>query len=97
MKTISKLGLMAALAGSLFLGSCSGGYYVTSQPVEPAYDRPVSPYADAVWIDGEWGYSGGRYVYTRGHWEHGRVGRAYVRGSWEHTNRGYRWHRGHWR
>jgi hypothetical protein len=97
MKTISKLGIMLTLAGSLFMTSCAGSYYVSDQPVEPVYDRPVAPYEGAVWIGGEWGWSGGRYVYTRGYWAHPRAGRAYVTGGWYHTARGYRWHRGHWR
>jgi hypothetical protein len=97
MKTISKLGLLIALAGSLFLSSCTGSYYVADQPTEPVYEQGVAPYDGAIWIGGEWGWSGGRYVYTRGHWEHPREGHTWVRGSWEHGARGYRWHRGHWR
>lgn len=97
MKTLLKLGLLITLAGSLFLSSCAGSYYVSSQPVEPVYDRPAAPYDGAVWIDGEWSWVGGNYVYVRGHWDRPRAGHAYVRGSWEHTNHGYRWHRGHWR
>jgi hypothetical protein len=96
MKTISKAWLLLALAGTLFLGSCAGGYYVVAQPVEPVYERPAPPYQGAVWIDGEWTWSGGRYVYARGYWEHPRPGHAWVRGSWEQGGRGYRWHRGHW-
>ncbi|MDB5009050.1 MAG: hypothetical protein JWP45_3443 [Mucilaginibacter sp.] len=97
MKTLSKLGLMFALAGSLFLSSCAGSYYVYDQPVEPVYERPVAPYAGAVWIDGDWVWSGGRYVYTRGYWARPRAGRAWVHGGWNHGPRGYAWHRGHWR
>ncbi len=87
---------MLALAGSLFLSACEGSYYISEQPVEPVYERPAPPYAGAVWIDGEYTWVGGRYVYARGHWDRPRVGHVYVRGTWEHTGRGYRWHRGHW-
>ena len=80
MKTLSKIGLMAALAGSLFLSSCEGTYYVADQPVEPVYERPVSPYAGAVWIEGDWGYSSGRYVYHRGYWARPRAGRGICTG-----------------
>jgi len=97
MKTFLKPGLLIALTASLFLSSCTGSYYVTDQPVEPVYERPVPPYDGAIWIDGDWGWVGGRYIYTRGHWERPRVGRTYMRGSWEHGTRGYRWHRGHWK
>jgi len=96
MKTISKFGLMIALGGTLFISACTGSYYVTAQPVEPVYERPVVPYAGAVWIDGEWTWSGGSYVYVRGHWDRPRNGRVWVRGNWERGQRGWRWHRGHW-
>ena len=96
MKTLSKVGMMLALAGSLFLSSCAGSYYVTDQPVEPVYERPAAPYEGAVWIDGEWGWAGGRYQYSRGHWDKARQGHSYMRGNWEHTSRGYAWRKGHW-
>ena len=96
MKTVSKLGLMFALAAALFISACAGDYYVSDQPAEPVYERPAAPYDGAIWIDGEWSWSGGQYVYVRGHWDRPRAGHAYMRGSWEHTNHGYRWHRGHW-
>jgi len=97
MKTLSKFGLLIALAGSLFLSSCAGSYYVTDQPVEPVYVRPAPPYGGAIWIDGEWGYSGGRYRYINGYYARPRAGRVYMRGGWVHTGRGYSWRRGHWR
>ncbi|MGZ3755426.1 MAG: hypothetical protein ACXVAY_16140 [Mucilaginibacter sp.] len=97
MRTLSKLGIMFALTGSLFLSSCAGSYWVYDQPAEPVYERPVAPYDGAIWIDGEWNWTGGRYIYERGHWERPREGHAYVRGSWMHTDRGYHWNRGHWK
>jgi len=96
MKTLSKLGMIAALGGSLFLSSCAGEYYVSDQPVDVVYERPAPPYAGAVWIEGDWVYSGGRYVHSRGHWARARSGRRYVAGTWAHGPRGYAWHRGHW-
>ncbi len=87
---------MLVLAASMFATACEGSYYVADQPVEPVYERGAAPYDGAIWIDGEWGYTGGNYVYTRGHWDHPRPGHTYVRGNWEHTSRGHRWHRGHW-
>ncbi|HVW97567.1 MAG TPA: hypothetical protein VHA56_16455 [Mucilaginibacter sp.] len=97
MKTIRNLGIIAALAGSLFLASCDGEYYVAEQPVEPVYERPAPPYEGAIWVDGGWHYRGGRYVYRRGYYTRPRRGRAYVSGSWSHTSRGYTWHKGHWK
>ena len=96
MKTLSKFGLLLVLAVSISLTSCEGSYFVTAQPSEPVYERPVAPYDGAIWIDGDWAWRGGNYDYVRGHWDRPRAGRVWVRGSWENTNRGYRWHRGHW-
>src|SRR5665811_1677263 len=96
MKTLPKFGFLFVLAGSLILSSCAGSYYIVDQPVEPVYERPIVPYDGAIWIEGDWIWNGGRYVYTRGHWDRPREGYTYVRGSWVHTNRGYNWHRGHW-
>lgn len=97
MKTVSKLGILAALAGSLFMASCSGEYYVQSQPTDVVYVRPAAPYPGAVWIEGDWVWSGGAYVHRPGHWVRPRAGRAWVAGGWYHGPRGYAWHRGHWR
>lgn len=96
MKTIAKIGILLALTGGL-LTSCTGQYYVTTRPAEPYYVRPASPYANAVWVDGEWIWSGGRYAYVGGHWERPHGGRAWVRGRWVSGPRGYAWRRGYWR
>jgi hypothetical protein len=96
MKTIAKIGLLLALTGSL-LTSCTGEYYVASHPEEPYYVRPASPYANAVWIDGEWVWRDGRYAYIGGHWDRPRNGRVWMRGNWLSSSRGYTWHRGYWR
>lgn len=97
MKTLSKLGILAALGASLFMSSCTGEYYVSDQPADVVYERGAPPYAGAVWIGDDWAWSGGRYVHQRGHWARPRAGRTYVSGSWYHNgNRGYAWHKGHW-
>ena len=96
MKTLIKLGLIAAMGSSLFLTSCEGEYYVADQPADVYYEPGPPPYAGAVWIDGDWVYSGDHYVHHRGYWTRARENRTWVRGTWEHNNRGYRWHRGHW-
>ncbi|GAA4089581.1 hypothetical protein [Mucilaginibacter panaciglaebae] len=96
MKTIAKVGLLLTLTASL-LTSCAGDYYVANRPEAPYYVRPASPYARAVWIDGEWVWNGGRYTYVGGHWARPRAGRVWIRGTWVHGPRGYAWHRGYWR
>lgn len=58
---------------------------------------PVAPYLGAVWIDGYWGWSGGRHVWNRGHYEHGREGYVYRQAGWNRDGRGrYHLHRGGW-
>jgi hypothetical protein len=97
MKTINKILILFALTGSLFMTACYGNYYVTSRPQEPYYIRPSAPYADAVWIDGEWVWNGRGYNYIGGHWVNPRSGRTWVRGNWESGPRGYVWRKGYWR
>jgi len=96
MKTLIKIGLIAAMGSSLFLTSCAGEYYVSDQPADVYYDPGPAPYSGAVWIEGDWVYSGGHYVHNRGHWARARANRHWAKGNWEHNNQGYRWHRGHW-
>ena len=88
--------LFAALAFTMVLTSCAGSYYVSDQPAEPVYERPVMPGAGYVWIDGEWTWSGGRYVYTRGYWGRPHPGHVWHRGYWQRGGHGYRWHHGGW-
>ena len=98
MKAINKLGIALAFAGGLFFSSCGeGSYYVSSQPTETYYERPVSPYRGAVWIEGDWVWSGGRYVRRSGRWVRPRANRVWVGGSWQSTPRGYTWRKGYWR
>ncbi|MBS1521627.1 MAG: hypothetical protein JST50_11565 [Bacteroidetes bacterium] len=96
MKTLVKIGMIATLGSSLFLTSCAGEYYVSDQPADVYYDPGPPPYSGAVWLEGDWVYSGGHYVHNRGHWARGRANRTWVKGNWDHNNRGYKWHRGHW-
>lgn len=57
---------------------------------------PVAPYVGAVWIDGYWGWSGGRHVWYGGHYEHGRPGYFYRQNGWSHDGGRYHFHRGGW-
>ena len=85
-----------ALSTVLLMSSCDGTYYVSSQPVRPAYNRPVSPGADYVWIDGDWVWEGGVYTWHEGRWGRPKGHRTWVSGNWEQRNNGWRWHRGRW-
>jgi len=89
--------LMAALFLAAFImTSCEGSYVVSSQPVRPAYERPISPGEGYVWIDGDWAWQGGTYVWHEGRWGRPRGGRTWVAGSWQQRNNGWTWHRGRW-
>ena len=96
MKTLVKIGLIAVMGSSLFLTSCEGEYYVVDQPAEVYYDPGPPPFTGAIWIEGDWVYTGGHYARNHGYWARARTNRAWVKGNWEHNERGYTWRRGHW-
>jgi len=94
-KTIIQLTIVTALAFA-FAGCEPGGVIITARPETPYYARPVAPGPDYIWIDGDWEWAGGRYVYRNGYWGHPRGHRAWVSGSWEQRGNGWRWRRGRW-
>jgi YXWGXW repeat-containing protein len=95
----------ALLAAALSFGACGPAYVsggaevvVESEPPPPQVEvRPVAPYAEAVWIEGYWRWTGREYVWVRGHWDRPRHGWVWVAHHWE--RRGNHWHYvpGHWR
>ncbi len=46
------------------------GYQAPPPPPPPAYaySRPPMPGPGYLWVDGYWGFYGGRYAWTRGYW-----------------------------
>jgi len=94
---MKKILMLIAIASGFAITGCEVEGYVADQPADVYYERPVSPGADYVWIDGDWVWSGGTYRWHNGHWGHARAGRTWERGHWEHGARGYHWNRGHWR
>lgn len=98
MMTSKKQLLVIAIAGCLTaITSCTGEYYVASQPADVVYARPVSPGPDYIWVDGDWVWSGNSYVWHQGYWSRPRMGRTWHKGYWQSGSRGYRWQRGRWR
>lgn len=90
--------LLLLISGIITFSGCGPTRYtVVSQPVAPAYARPVAPGPQYVWVDGDWYWSSGRYVYRNGYWARPRVRHIYMPGAWVSTPRGYYWRRGHWR
>ncbi len=85
-------------ASAIVFNSCGPSRYtVVDQPAVPVYARPVAPGPEYVWVDGDWRWQGGRYVYTNGYWVKPRPNHVWVSGNWQRTNKGYYWRRGHWR
>lgn len=67
------------------------GIVVDAPPPSPyAEVVPVAPYPGAVWINGYWGWSGGRHTWVPGYYERPHPGYRYEPHRWE--NRGGRWH-----
>lgn len=96
MKTIMKLSAIVMVI--LAFASCGPSYVaVSSRPATPYYVRPVQPYPNYVWIDGDWYWRGGRYSYRQGYWTAPRRGYEYHPGYWNQHGNGYNWHRGGWR
>ena len=95
------LGLVVILGG-LSLAGCAGGYggyYASVPPPAVRYEqRGIAPGAGYVWIDGYWGYNGGRYNWVSGRWTRPPRGRSrWEPGRWE-TRRGrYHYRDGRWR
>jgi hypothetical protein len=103
-RRISKMLLaVAVIIVAIAFTSCSSytvgrpGPVIVTRPVAPYYARPLSPYPNALWIEGEWAWRGGRYVYINGYWSRPVPGRIYVAGHWKLTGGGYYWVPGHWK
>ena len=59
-------------------------------PPAPRVDvRPPRPFADAVWTDGFWSWSGNAYIWIAGAWVHGVPGRRWTPWRWEQSHGGW--------
>ena len=78
--------------------SASAQIYVKIRPIYPIVVRTEPPSHEYVWIDEEWEYHDGKYVYAGGHWAN-PPRKGYVRrsGHWKHNKHGNIWIRGSWR
>ena len=96
MKHYRRLFGSAATAMLLSFG-CAGTVYVSDEPPPPQVEiKPPAPSPRAVWIDGHWGLSHGKYHWVPGHWEKKAKG-TWVPGHWDKHPRGHVWVPGHWR
>jgi hypothetical protein len=95
---MKKLLIISSFVAGLFLSSCGPSRYtVREQPVAPVYVRPVAPAPHYVWVDGDWQWRRGNYMYSNGYWAKPRNKRVYVTGAWVQTNKGYYWRKGYWK
>ena len=93
---------MAVILGGLSLAACVGGgyaFYATTPPPAIRFEeRGVTPGPGYAWIDGYWGYSGGRYAWVAGRWDRPPRPRAvWVAGRWEPRDGRYYYRAGRWR
>lgn len=101
--------VLVAAAAVLSLSACvvapldygyDGGYageIVDVAPPAPyAEVRPVVPYVGAVWINGYWGWGGGRHYWVPGRWDHGRPGYVWRPHQWQPYGNRWRLHGGGW-
>ncbi|MFC4231409.1 hypothetical protein ACFOW1_05875 [Parasediminibacterium paludis] len=96
---MKKIVLLASiLVSSLLISNYSSAqrFYVRVRPVAPVVIRPVAPRPTAIWIEPEWVWRGGRYVYVNGYWTEPRVGYRYMPGYWRRTRHGELWVAGVW-
>jgi hypothetical protein len=74
-------------------GYAPGGEVVVADVAPPApyvETLPPPPFAGAVWINGYWGWRGGRHVWVGGRYEHPRPGYTWSPHRWvQHDGR---WH-----
>jgi hypothetical protein len=94
--------LMSLMAGALFITGCGGGYvgYYANTPPPPVRVETYGPAPGPgyVWINGFWGYRGGRYEWNAGRWDRPPSGRRrWEAGRWDHRGDRYVWRDGRWR
>ncbi|HQQ70149.1 MAG TPA: hypothetical protein PLL92_07550 [Alicycliphilus sp.] len=99
---------LALAAAGLALTGCvvTPAYPVATQEVVYAPSAPpplqtevvpVAPSPVHVWINGYWGWGGGRYAWTPGYWAAApRTGYVWHPRRWEHGPRGWGQHGGYW-
>lgn len=101
----ARRGLLAAtvaVAASLPLMGCvvvpAGHGGVVMAPPPPArIERPgPPPVVGYLWIDGFWGWRGGRHEWVGGHWEAPRPGYRWAPHRWDRDDRGWRERPGRW-
>jgi hypothetical protein len=93
------LGVIAVVAGIL-LNSCApaptAAYVRVAPPPAKHEVIPPRPGPAAVWMEGQWNWTGAEYAWVAGHWETKPKGNAWVPGHWAKTPHGWKHINGHW-
>lgn len=90
------------LSGLCLPGCVAAPGYAYYAPVAPPPVRVeavgVAPGPGFVWINGYWGFEGGRHVWIAGRWERPPRGRsAWVAGRWDRQGSRWAYRPGRWR
>ena len=73
-----------------------GPVLVAPPPLQQEYIG-VAPIPGQIWINGYWGWGGGRHVWVPGRWDPPRPGFGYVPHAWVREGGGWRQNPGYWR
>ncbi len=71
-------------------------YSVRRRPSAPDCVQPVRPSRGHVWIDAQWIWNRGQYVYQAGYWTVPRRSETWVPGHWERSHHRWFWVSGYW-
>jgi hypothetical protein len=99
---VRRVAVGALGAAALFCALVAGALPAAAQVVEVAPPAlhvevlPAAPPPQYFWVDGYWGWCGGRRVWINGRWECERPGWVYERPHWWRAGHGWRFARGHW-
>jgi len=98
MKNLKRVLIMLSIMLTSIAYSSTAQIYVNVRPVRPtAVVRVDAPSPRHVWIDEDWRWDNGRYVWAGGRWEEPpHAGWRYHPGRWEHGPHGDRWVGGRW-
>ena len=77
-------------------GYAQQGFYVSARPSRPYYAPPPPPSRGLIWIEGDYFWNGGAYVWRNGYWSAPRYRHRYAPGYWVNSRRGYYWAPGRW-
>ena len=98
---VGVLVLGGTLAGCVVAPAQPVGYYGDVVQVAPPPPRVevigVAPGPGYVWLNGYWGWSGGRHTWVGGRWDQGRPGQYWAPHAWGREGGGWRMNGGGWR